>query len=134
MKKSGKERNFTMNKEKMNQWATATTDMSYALIDLMNCIYSGYNAWISIEKNGEQEYPIKCVNPELNDPFNWTSSYGTIGHTQNGFINNTQKDLTENWIEVVATEKAANAYKLERKLLPGLINSNVYVLVYNGTF
>lgn len=113
-----------MNKEKMNQWATATTDMSYALIDLMNCIYSGYNAWISIEKNGEQEYPIKCVNPELNDPFNWTSSYGTIGHMQNEFINDTQKDLTENWIEVISTEMAANAYKSERKLLPGLINSN----------
>jgi len=111
-----------MKKTQMNQWSTATTDMSHALIDLMNCIYSGYNAWISIEKNGEQEYPVKCVNPELDDPFNWTSNYSKAGHIQNNYINDTQRDLTENWIEVISTVEAANAYKSERKLLPGLIS------------
>ena len=58
-------------------WTEATTNVNKAMIMLLSCLDSGKNAWIELRKNGDQAYPIKMKNPELDNPFNWEMSYST---------------------------------------------------------
>lgn len=89
---------------------------------MMHCISCGYNAWIEVQKNGEQSYPILIPNPELDNPHNWTSSIATTSQPKTNFLNNTEKDLTENWICAFScSEKAVEAYVKEGKITEGLI-------------
>lgn len=116
----------------ITQWSKATTSIGEAMLSLMNCLHLGYDAYIAVENNGDQEFPVVKKNPELENPFNWESMYGTIGESaKKDYFNNTEKELGKNWVEVFATQEAADAYKKDRTLLPGLIlgNGNVKIPV-----
>lgn len=114
----GKDMNIT-------QWSKAITSIGEAMLSLMNCLHYGYNAYIAVKKNGNQEFPVVKKNPELENPFNWESAYGTIGKdVGKDSFNSMEKELRENWIEVFSTQEAAAAYKKDRTLLPGLILGN----------
>jgi hypothetical protein len=103
-----------MNNEVCTGWTEATTDVNKALIGLISCLESGYNAWLEIRKNGDQDFPIKISNPVLNKPENWTMSYGIPRPKDNfaneRFLNETEKDLTLNWIAVFGEKEAADNY------------------------
>lgn len=106
-------------------WCLATKDPQEAMMDLMNCLGSGHNAWIEIRENGDQEFPITMVNPLLDDPFNWQFNYGTRKDMEeiekHSFLNDTERDLTMNWVGVMGTKEAVDAYKKDRTLMEGLI-------------
>ena len=96
-------------------WTEATKSASKAMMGLISCIESGRNAWIEIRKNGEQEYPIKIKNPALDNPFNWEMLYGVPRDEKemmsHNFFNETEKDLTYNWIACFGEEKAIKEYQ-----------------------
>ena len=87
--------------KKNTNWMNATTKIEEALIGVLSANKSGLNAWIEIQKNGEQEFPIKTKNPKLNKHENWTMMYGTPDNIQDlimaEYFNETEKDLTLNY-------------------------------------
>ena len=117
-----------MNKNKSTSWTKATTDFETALIGLFSCLNSGKNSWIEIQKNGEQDFPIKISNPALDNPFNWTMAYGVPRNEEEmekyKYLNDTEKDLTYNWYAAFSDPKAAKLYqntgKITRKLFNGM--------------
>lgn len=56
-------------------WARATTSLEEAIAGFFDCIGFGYDAWVEVQKNGQQTCPVVKKNPKLNDPFSWTFSY-----------------------------------------------------------
>lgn len=108
-------------------WMHATTDPNEAMIGLVSCLDSGYNAWIEVRKNGDQEFPIMKKNPMLDDPFNWRLGYSSRTKEKEleeyQYFNETEKDLTYNWIGAFATVEAAAAYKKDRTIIKGLIGN-----------
>jgi hypothetical protein len=100
--------------QKYTNWTNATTDINKAMIGLISCLDAGYNAWIEIQTNGNQDYPIRIKNPELDKPENWTGSIGIPRPTGNfideKFFNETEKDLTQNWIALFGDKEAADNY------------------------
>ena len=96
-------------------WTEATTNASKAILGLISCLESGYNAWIEVRDNGEQDYPIKIKNPELNNPFNWTMSYGVARNEnemiKHNYFNETEKDLTYNWVACFGDKEAIKLYQ-----------------------
>lgn len=104
-------------------WSKATTDPNIAVADLIACLQSGLNAWIEVQKNGEQEFPIMRVNPELDDPFNWTSLYGAYQKLdpEITYLNDMEKELTLYWMQAFGTNKAVRAYKEDGSITQGLI-------------
>lgn len=111
--------------EVYTNWSKATTDIAECLNNFLSCIRIGHNAWIEIQTNGEQEYPIMKENPVLDSPFSWKSMYETIrpeeglNHT---FFNETERDLTLNWTNCFGTKEAVEAYQKENRVIKGLIN------------
>lgn len=83
-------------------WTTATTNYQEALLALQACKGSCRTCWLELRENGDQDFPIKIVNPVLNDPFAWEFSYGTYMNPElllrHNFLNDTERDLTYNWI------------------------------------
>lgn len=49
-------------------WTTATTNYQEALLALQACKGSCRTCWLELRENGDQDFPIKIVNPVLNDP------------------------------------------------------------------
>lgn len=82
-------------------WTTATTSIEKAISGLLSALASKRNAWIEIQKNGEQSNPIKRKNPQLDNPFNWSLECQYIAADDypkmEDFFNATEKDLHENW-------------------------------------
>ena len=105
-------------------WTTATTNYQEALLALQACKGSCRTCWLELRENGDQDFPIKIVNPVLNDPFAWEFSYGTymspellLGHN---FLNDTERDLTYNWIAGFGNPVAIELYRKNRELTEGL--------------
>jgi hypothetical protein len=116
-----------MGKKIYTNWTEATTNVSKAFMGLLHAIDSGYEAWLEIQDNGKQDYPVKIVNPTLDNPFNWTSYIGVprdfkaiLDHK---YINDTEKDLTVNWIDCFGTLEAIEHYQKTGELIDGAINS-----------
>lgn len=107
-------------------WTKATTDANKALMGLLSCIQSGCNAWIEVRKNGDQDYPVEKVNPELDNPFNWEFAYGTPRNEEemakHRYLNDTEKDLTYNWTDAFGTPEAIEKYQKTGEVTPGLFN------------
>lgn len=105
-------------------WTTAMTNYQEALLALQACKGSFQTCWLELRKNGDQEFPIKIVNPELDDPFAWEFSYGAYASPESlpkqKFLNETERDLTYNWIAGYGDPVAIEAYKKNRELTKGL--------------
>jgi len=88
-------------KKANTNWSTATTNLFKAFKDLLDCLQAGYDAHITIVKNEHAALPIQIKNPALNDPMNWTMSYGApAGREEIKYkkhFNDTEKDLALNW-------------------------------------
>jgi len=110
--------------EKRTCWTQATTCIATAIAGLLSCLESGKNAWIEVQKNGDQDFPIMVPNPALNDPFNWTMLYGIPRNEKemesHRYLNATQKDLTYNWHAAFSEPKAAEIYRTTGEITPGL--------------
>lgn len=101
-------------------WSQATNNASRAMMGLISCIEHGMNAWIELRKNGEQDHPMKIKNPELDNPFNWTMSFGVprdgaelLNHN---YFNDTEKDLTMNWTACFGEPDAIKEYQEHGKI------------------
>lgn len=110
-------------------WTGATTDPYQAMMGLLSCLDHGTDAWIEIQKNGEQAHPIKKKNPDLENPFNWEHQYGTP-RTEEAlknrvFFNQMEKELTEKWVHLFGTEEAVKKYQEEGIVSDGLFNGSV---------
>ena len=105
---------------KQTNWTKATTDVNEAMIALISCVESGRNAWIEVQKNGEQGFPIQVPNPLLDDPFNWTPAYGVQRNekeiNERHYLNQTEEDLTRNWTCAFGTAEAVKAYQKNRTI------------------
>lgn len=106
-------------------WAPATADPNIAMSSLISCLESGKNAWIEVRKNGDQTHPVMMPNPLLDDPFNWEMDYGTLRiHAKlddSQFVNETEKDLTLNWISCFGTKEAVEQYQKTGTVIEGLV-------------
>lgn len=109
-------------------WTKAMTDYQEALLALQACRGSFRMCWLELRENGDQAFPITTVNPALDDPFAWDFSYGTYvspGYLpKHKFLNDTERDLTYNWISGYGDPVAIEKYKKNRELTKGL-NANV---------
>lgn len=104
-----------MNKTKIS-WSSATDNIQTALHNVIECINAGYNAWLEVRENADPDigFPITIKNPALDNPFNWRSSYGTLRsgkRKEESYFNDTEKDLTENWISAFGTKEAIKKYQ-----------------------
>jgi len=110
--------------EVKTNWTKATTNPSVALAGLISCIEYGCNAWIEVRNNGEQEFPIMKKNPELDNPFNWTMSYGTSRNEkemrEHKYFNETEEDMTYNWTACYGEPDAIKQYQEEGIVSDGL--------------
>ena len=111
--------------EKHTSWTEATESPYQATIGLISCLKSGRNAWIELQRNGNQDFPIKTPNPELANPFNWTMLYGIPRDNESlanhHYLNDTEKDLTYNWQACFADKEAADEYIATGKPTKGLL-------------
>lgn len=114
-----------MNKKIYTNWTEATNNASKAMLSLVSCLESGFNAWIEIRKNGDQDYPIKIKNPALENPFNWTFTYGVPRNEKKmmdyRYFNDTQKDLTYNWVACFGDAEAIKKYQESGLITEGLV-------------
>ena len=112
--------------EVKTNWAKATTDVNIAMASLMTCINFGYNAWLEIRENGDQEYPILKDNPLLENPFNWKSYVGVPRNlkedSNDRAVTNFEKMMEDNYVEVFGEESAIKLYQETGILSEGLIN------------
>lgn len=99
-------------------WTKATQDPFIALTGLLSCMAANRNCWIEHQENGDQDFPITIPNPALDDPFNWTMSYGIPGQPDpdHKYLNETERDLTFNWTAQFGEEKAVERYRKTGKL------------------
>lgn len=106
------------------RWTQATKDPNEAMISLVSCLEAGLNAWIELRKNGNQELPIKIKNPLLDNPFNWAFNYGTLRNDKElekeNWFNDTEKDLTLNWVACFGERKAIDAYQKDGTISAGM--------------
>ena len=111
---------------KRTNWTKATTNPYLAIAGLISCMQAHANCWIEMQKNGEQEFPIKCVNPALNNPFNWKQAFGAPAGTyeQITFLNKTERDLYENWTYCYGSAKAVQAYRERGEVTKELFNGS----------
>jgi len=107
---------------KQTNWTQATTNLYEAIAGLLAAQANNKNAWIEEQKNGEQDFPIMIKNPELDNPFNWTMSFGVPARIENHqYFNETEKDLTENWTASFGEVKAIRNYQQNNKLSKNLV-------------
>lgn len=109
------------------RWTHATTDPGEALAALVSCLEAGLNGWIEIRDNGDQEYPIMKVNPELNNPFNWKMAYGTVRNEkemrEHRYLNDTEKELTYDWTAGYGEQEAIEKYRKTGEITEGLLKN-----------
>ncbi len=103
-----------MIKNKQTNWTQATLNLLEAIAGVISAKNAGLNAWIEQQNNGEQDYPIKILNPQLENPFNWQSSYGVPSEPSQQELERmtpTEKELTLNWTGCFGTKEAIEAYQ-----------------------
>lgn len=107
-------------------WAQSTTNPGTAMHGLISCLENGLNAWLELRCNDAQDFPIKIKNPALDNPFNWTMSYGTVRNEkellEHHYFNETEKDLTYNWVACFGNKEAVQLYQEKGIISEGLIN------------
>lgn len=108
-------------------WTTATTDPYEAVTKVLSCIASGNHAWIELMENGTQDFPITVKNPALDNPFNWEMNYGLPRSSMGdiSYFNETEKDLTENWVNCFGQSDAIKAYQENGVVSEELFNGSV---------
>lgn len=116
-----------MNNVKTN-WTTAMVNINEALLAVISCLDAGKNAWLEIRDNGDQEYPIQIVNPDLDNPFNWEAYMGIPRCNKKHLnyskpLNETEKILEDEYTQCFGTEEAIKIYQETGKITKGLINS-----------
>lgn len=108
------------------RWTHATKNPSEALAGLVSCLEAGNNAWLELRDNGDQEFPIMKVNPKLDDPFNWTMMCGVPRNEkemrEKNYLNETEKDLTFNWMAGFGTKEAVEKYQQTGEVTEGLLS------------
>lgn len=113
-------------KKTYTNWTEATNNPNKAMMGLISCLEHGKNAWIEIRKNGQQDYPIKIKNPALENPFNWEMMYGTPRNEEemmnHKYFNDTEKDLTYNWVACYGEAKAIEKYQKSGTITKELFN------------
>jgi len=109
--------------EIQTNWSRATLDISVAILGVIKAASTGLDAWIELLDNGKQDYPIVVPNPDLNNIDNWTMSYGIPYDTKffddKKFLNDTEENLTRNYIAGFATEEIIKIYRETGKLPKG---------------
>lgn len=115
--------------DKNTSWQQATTNPYKAIAGLLSCLNAGYNAWIEIQNNDDQEFPIQKKNPALDNHSNWTMAYG-CPHTDQMSdhlydFNETQKDLTFHYDEILGTPEAILLYQKFGTVTPELFTGNI---------
>lgn len=112
---------------KSTNWGQAQTNIEAAILGLLSCLESGKNAWIEAQTNGDQTFPIMIPNPVLDDPFNWTMMYGVPRNKkmmeEHRYINETERDLTYNWVAAFSDRVAADLYRTTGEVIKGLFAS-----------
>lgn len=118
-----------MSKTIYTDWTMATNNVGRAMAGFVSCCESGKNAWIEVRRNGNQAYPMKIKNPELDNPFNWTMSYGIPRTseimTEHDFFNETEKDLVKNWVACFGEQVAIKKYQEEGVISKELFNGSI---------
>lgn len=109
-------------KEFNTNWTQATTDLLIAIAGYISAVKNGRNAFIKYMDNEDSSvaHPIKIPNPEADKKENWTSSYDTVypqDRYPNEFLNDTEKDLFENYTALFLTEENRSHYLKTGKLL-----------------
>ena len=113
-----------------SSWTGATQNIQKAIDGVFSAL-NGQNAWIEIQQNGEQDYPVKRKNPALDDPFQWslqcTYGAGKDEPPKTDFFNATEKDLHANWTgRYFKDEAARDHYVKTGEILPdSLTNGGV---------
>lgn len=115
--------------KKYTQYNTATKSLSESLICALETIGKyGYEVVIKYLPNNEHYHPVKDVNKDLNDPFNWkcTSQFHRdekeMKQALERAINDTERDLLQNWTWIFGTPEAIEIYKNTGKCTKGLFN------------
>ncbi len=111
--------------ETRTNWTEATQDIHVAMFGVLSALKAGHNAWLEYRKNGDQQFPIKIVNPELNDKFNWTMLYGVPWDEKlaesHRYINAIEKDLTLHHVAKFGEPDAIATYQKTGEVTKGLL-------------
>lgn len=114
-----------MNKAKAHAtWTQATENIQVALTSLIECVNAGYNGWLEVRNNQDPSvaFPITIENPALQNPFNWTGSFGTLrASIKKDFLSDTHQEMFDNWIECFGTAEAIKAYQERGEITKDLI-------------
>lgn len=102
----------------LKYWSDATTDLSMAIASFMSCIWYGYDAQLVVRENTDPELganAVMMINPLLNDHRNWTCSCqilsrANLDNEDRRYLNQTHRDLMENYTVFYGTEEAAALY------------------------
>ena len=111
-----------------SSWTGATQNIQDAISGVFSALGSDRNAWAEIQRNGEQDNPIKRKNPALDDPFNWslqcTYGPGKDEPPRTAFFNATEKDLYANWTgRYFKDQEACDHYVKTGEILPGSLKN-----------
>lgn len=103
---------------KFKQWNEANNSLAESIICALECISKyNYKAIIKYLPNDEHETPLKEVNDELKNHFNWRSictfnaSKEEIQNRINNAKSETEKDLIKNYTPIFGEEKAIKLYQ-----------------------
>lgn len=115
--------------EKIKVYSQPTTSLETAIIKFMNAMEGNLNVELKVCDNAKVQFPITVKNPELNNPFNWTMEYGSLRNHKEEFanyFNETQKDLTLNWVAAYGEKQAIEAYQKDGTISKGLMKGTGY--------
>ncbi len=109
----------------MTYQSSATTNLIDAIQKCSKAIDRHIGSYIEIGENKNAEQPVRIVNPELDDPFNWYSgmAYKRSSNAEPRFLNTTHEDLHHNWFSAFGTKQAVEAYQRDGTMLDGLIEN-----------
>ncbi len=120
-------------------WSQASENIYQALAALFHAVDSGKNAWLELRKNGDQDYPVMIPNPDLDLIENWQELYVTTRTEEaekdllSKVLNDTERDLIQNYTTLQVTEDEAKQYRelgvLTAKMLKANSDSTVRITV-----
>jgi len=112
-----------MKHNEVGRWSQATTNIFKAIRDLIQAMKHCPDSYLAYIPNAEAGFPNKITNPLLDDPFNWTMNYGVQNPPGEDeiYINDTQKDLTLNWVASFGIKRSITRYRRYGILDKGLV-------------